>query len=80
MEHAQEETKSTNKKDMGCRTVHQYNKEPVSGEDMKKLQDIAEDYRTVKNYVYARFGGTGSLSKLYPGYTVQNGMTGSGLR
>ena len=80
MEHAQEETKSTNKKDTACRTVHQYNREPVSGEDMKKLQDIAEDYRAVKNYVYARFGGTGSLSKLYPGYTVQNEMTASGLR
>lgn len=49
-------------------------------EDMKKLQEIAEDYRKVKNYVYARYGGIGSLSKLYPGYTVQNEMTGSGLR
>lgn len=63
-----------------CRTVHQYNKEPVPAEDMGKLQEIAEDYRQVKNYVYARYGGTGSLSKLYPGYTVQNEMTDSGLR
>ncbi len=66
--------------DRVCRTVHQYSKEPVSDEDMQKLQEIAADYIRVKNYVYARFGGTGSLSKLYPGYTVQNEMTQSGLR
>lgn len=63
-----------------CKTVHQYNKEPVSDEDMEKLLDLAEDYRKVKNYVYARFGGIRSLSKIYPGYTVQNEMTGSGYR
>ena len=39
---------------------------------MKKLQEIAGDYRTVKNYVYQRYGGIKSLSKIYPGYTVQN--------
>ena len=63
-----------------CKTVHQYNKEPISGEDMQKLLDIAEDFRKVKNYVYVRFGGVGSLSKIYPGYTVQNEMTASGYR
>ncbi len=63
-----------------CKTIHQYNKEPVSNTDMQKLLDIAEDYKTVKNYVYSRFGGIGSLSKIYPGYTVQNEMTKSGLR
>ena len=63
-----------------CKTVHQYNKEPISNEDMQKLLEIAEDYRKVKNYVYVRFGGIGSLSKLYPGYTVQNEMTASGYR
>lgn len=47
---------------------------------MQKLQAIAEDYRTVKNYVYARFGGVASLPKLYPGYTIQNEMAKSGLR
>ncbi len=62
------------------RTVHQYNKEPVSDEDMGKLQEIADDYARVKNYVYARFGGIASLSKLYPGYTIQNEMTRSGFR
>lgn len=63
-----------------CKTVHQYNREPIAAEDMKKLQDIAADYGKVKNYVYARFGGISGLSKIYPGYTVQNEMTKSGLR
>jgi len=63
-----------------CKTVHQYNKTPISDSDMKKLQEIAADYAKVKNYVYDRFGGIGSLSKLYPGYTVQNEMTAAGLR
>lgn len=63
-----------------CRIIRQYNREPLPDADMGKLQEIAEDYRRVKNYVYARYGGIGSLSKLYPGYTVQNEMTASGLR
>ena len=63
-----------------CKTVHQYNKEPIAKDDMKKLLDIAEDYRKVKNYVYDRFSGIGSLAKIYPGYTVQNEMTDSGYR
>ena len=32
-----------------CKTVHQYNKEPIADGDMQKLLDIAEDYRKVKN-------------------------------
>lgn len=63
-----------------CKTIHQYNKEPIPVADMQKFVEIARDYMKVKNYVYARFGGIASLSKLYPGYTVQNEMTGSGLR
>jgi len=63
-----------------CKTIHQYNKLPISSEDMQKLLDIAKDYSKVKDYVYLRFGGIGSLGKLYPGYTVQNEMTESGLR
>ena len=63
-----------------CKTIHQYSQGPVSAENMRKLQEIAEDCRTVKNYVYTCYGGIGSLSKIYPGYTVQNEMTGSGLR
>lgn len=63
-----------------CKTVHQYSKSPISDEDMQKLLEIAEDYCRVKNYVYARYGGISSLSKLYPGYTIQNEMAKSGLR
>ena len=63
-----------------CKTVRQYNSEPIPEADMRKLQEIAKDYRTVKNYVYQRYGGIKSLSKLYPCYTVQNEMTASGLR
>lgn len=66
--------------DSVCKTIHQFNREPVSEEDMRKLMEIAADYGRVKNYVYDRFGGIGSLKKLYPGYTVQNEMTASGLR
>ena len=63
-----------------CKTVHQYNKFPISDEDMKKLQEIAEDYRVVKNYVYQRYSGKNSLSKIYPGYTVQKEIGKSNLR
>lgn len=63
-----------------CKIIKQYNKGSVASEDMRKLQEIAEDCRKVKNYVYDRFGGIGGLPKLYPGYTVQNEMTKTGLR
>lgn len=63
-----------------CKTVHQYNSMPVPEADMRKLLEIAKDYSTVKNYVYQRYGGIKGLSKIYPGYTVQNEMTASGLR
>ena len=63
-----------------CKIIHQYSKNTIPSEVMRKLQEIAQDYCKVKNYVYGRFGGTGGLSKLYPGYTAQNEMTRSGLR
>ena len=63
-----------------CKTVHQYSKGAISDDNFRKLTEIAEDYRTVKNYVYGRYGGVKSLGKLYPGYTIQNEMTKSGLR
>lgn len=62
------------------KTVYQYNKTPLPPLDMEKLAEIAQDYRQVKNAVYQRYGGIQSLPKLYPGYTVQNEMTKSGLR
>lgn len=63
-----------------CKIVRQYSKSPLSAEDMHKLQEIARDYTKVKNEVYQRYSGMKSLPKLYPGYTVQNEMTKSGLR
>lgn len=63
-----------------CKTVCQYNREPIPAEDMEKLKEIALDYSKVKDCIYHRYGGIGSLSKIYPGYTVQNEMTKSGLR
>ena len=62
------------------KTVRQYNKKPISNDDMKKLREIAADYSKVKNYVYMRYGSISSLSKLYPGYTIQNELTKSGMR
>ena len=62
------------------KTIYQYNQAPIADTDMERLREIARDCRDVKNYVYGRYGGIHSLSKLYPGYTVQNEMTKSGLR
>lgn len=67
-------------KDKVCRTVLQYSSGSITTETMDKLVEIGADYRVVKNYVYRRFGGIHSLDKLFPGYTVQNEMTASGLR
>ncbi len=66
--------------DTVCKTIQQYNAKPIPDKDMGKLLGIAADCREVKNYVYSRYGGIGSLGKLYPGYTIQNEMTASGLR
>ncbi|MCM1415704.1 MAG: transposase [bacterium] len=63
-----------------CKAVHQYNSAPLDREDMDRLLEIARDCMVVRNHVYQRYGGIGSLGKLYPGYTVQNEMTASGLR
>lgn len=63
-----------------CKTVHQYNKQPVSKEDMDKLLEIARDYQTIKNYVFQRYGGIKSLDKIYPGYTVQKELANTPLR
>ena len=62
------------------KTVHQYSKGPLPKADMEKLEAIAKDYCPVKNHVYQHYSGIGSLPKIYPGYTVQNEMTGCGLR
>lgn len=62
------------------KTICQQNQEPVPQEDMERLLEVARGYQAVKNYVYQRYGSIKSLSKIYPGYTVQNEMTKSGLR
>lgn len=62
------------------RISRQYSANLIGFTDMEKLIDIAKDYKTVKNYVYNRYGGIRSKSKLYPGYTIQNEMTVCGLR
>lgn len=62
------------------KTIYQHNQFPVAASDMARLQEIAKDCREVKNYVYGRYSGIRSLPKIYPGYTVQNEMTVSGLR
>ena len=49
-----------------CKTVRQYSDGALPGEEIRKLLEIARDYQTVKNYVYRRYGGVGSLGKLYP--------------
>ncbi len=67
-------------KDTIFKTVYQYNQAPIAAADMERLQEIARDCREVKNYVYDRYSGIRSLTKIYPGYTVQNEMTKSGMR
>ena len=62
------------------KTIYQYNQLPLAAADMERLQEIARDCREVRNYVYDRYGGIRGLSEIYPGYTVQNEMTRSGLR
>ena len=62
------------------KTVRQYSAAPVPPDTMGKLQAVADGYCAVKNYVYQRYGGIRSISKLYPVYTIQNEMTKSGLR
>lgn len=62
------------------KTVKQYNKYPISDDDMDKLREIAEKYSIVRSYVYKRYGGVGSISKITPGYTVGKEMNNSGFR
>lgn len=63
-----------------CKAVHQYSSGKISREDMGRLLDIAHSCMVVRNYVFQRYGGIKSIEKIYPGYTVQNEMTASGLR
>lgn len=62
------------------RTLRQYSSGRVSNKDMEKLLEIGAACQKVKNYVYGRYSGIGSLGRLYPGYDIQNEMTRCGLR
>ena len=61
------------------KTVWQYS-EPLSEETMEFLKGIAADYCKVKNYIYKRYSGIGSLDKLTPVYSILNEMRRCGLR
>jgi len=62
------------------KTAKQYNKYPISSEDMAVLQEIAEKYRKVKNYVYSRYGSSKYISELSPGYRLSKEMNDSDIR
>lgn len=51
--------------------VRQYNAIPLPDEDFEKLLTVSQEYRKVKNYIYQKYGGVKSLSKVYQGYTIQ---------
>lgn len=61
------------------KTVKQYSR-PLPADKLNALYAVANDYMSIKNYVYEHYSGIGSLGKIDPGYTVQNEMTASGLR
>lgn len=62
------------------KTVKQYNKYPIPSEEMAVLQEIAEKYRKVKNYVYSRYGSSKYISELSPGYRLSREMNESDIR
>lgn len=51
--------------------VRQYNAVSLPDEDFEKLLTVSQEYRKVKNYIYQKYGGVKSLSKVYQGYTIQ---------
>jgi hypothetical protein len=62
------------------RAVRQYSL-PLPDETMEFLRGIAVDYAKVKEYVFLRYSGIGSIEKLYPkGYTIQNEMNTTDFR
>ena len=70
----------TNKKKLTVtKTVVQYSK-PLSQEITNFLHSIAKDCIKVKNAVYERYSGIGSVNKLASVYTIMNEMRYCGLR
>lgn len=66
-------------KDTVTKIVRQYS-EKLPNEMMEMLRGIASDYGKVKQYVYQRYSGIGSIDKLTPVYTILNEMRYCGLR
>lgn len=63
-----------------CKAVHQYSKGKISSEDMDVLMDIGHGCMVVKNYIYQKYGGIKSLSKVYSGYEVDSEVRATGFR
>ena len=63
-----------------CKAVHQYSKGKISSEDMDVLMDIGHGCMVVKNYIYQKYGGIRSLSKVYSGYEVDSEVRAAGFR
>ncbi len=61
------------------KTVWQYSK-PLPEETMAFLRGIAADCCKVRNYVYGRYSGIGSVNNLTPVYGILNEMRHCGLR
>ena len=63
-----------------CKAVHQYSKGKISSEDMDVFMDIGHGCMVVKNYIYQKYGGIRSLSKVYSGYEVDSEVRAAGFR
>ena len=61
------------------KTVWQYS-EPLPEETMAFLRGIALDYSKIKKYVYNRYSGIGSLSRLTPAFDIMSEVRASGIR
>ncbi len=61
------------------RTALQYSR-PLPEETLDVLRGIARDYCKVKNCVYRRYSGVGSVGRLTPVYGILNEMRACGLR
>ena len=63
-----------------CKTVHQYSKGIIGSESMDALMEIGHGCMAARNYIYQKYGGIKSLSKVYSGYGVDAEVRASGFR
>lgn len=61
------------------KTVWQYTK-PLPEETIEFLKEIASDYGKIKNYVYKRYSGIKSLTKLARAFDIMGEVRRSGIR